>query len=220
MKRITVTKQIRDIIPSFNVLAYKFAIDVKESDELIKQKIEEYVIKYQNTPLEEVINLPFIKEGRDAYKKFGKDPSRYRLACESLLRRLSKHMGLYTINNAVDIGNILSIELNRSTAVLDYDKIQGDVIIRLGKASDEYFGIGRGKINIENIPTYVDEVSPFGSVTSDTERTSISNDTKNILLFIICFSDKALEEARNKAIEFYSKLGKVTNFEHIDVQYE
>ena len=58
--------------------------------------------------LEEVLNIPLIKEARDSYKKLGKDPSRYRLAVESLYRRLVKGYGLYRINNVVDAGNILS----------------------------------------------------------------------------------------------------------------
>ncbi len=220
MKTITIDKEITDIIPEFNIQAFKFSMDVKPSSNLILKKMDEYSLKYASISLEEVINLPRIKEGRDAYKKFKKDPSRYRLACESLLRRLSKNMGLYKINNAVDIGNLLSIELNRSTAVLDYDKIINDINVRLGKIDDEYYGIGRGKINIENIPVYVDDIGPFGSVTSDTMRTSITDETKNILLLIICFSNEEVEKAIDKAVEFYRDLGEVTNFERINVQYK
>ena len=43
--------------------------------------------------LADVLNIPLIKESRDGYKAFGKDPSRYRLVCESLLRRLVKGRG-------------------------------------------------------------------------------------------------------------------------------
>ncbi len=125
------------------------------------------------------------KDARDAYKAYGKDPSRYRLATESLYRRLSKGNKLYRINNVVDIGNILSLEFRKSVAVLDYDNIQGDINIRLGKSSDEYFGIGRGKLNIENIPLYEDSIGPFGSTTSDTERTMITNKTSKIAFAVI-----------------------------------
>ena len=218
--KVIVKKEILDKIPSYTVIAYKFSMDIKESDARIKDKVKEEEEKYQFLSLEELINLDVIKEGRDGYKKFGKDPSRYRLACESLLRRLVKKMGLYYINNAVDIGNILSIETKRPVAVLDFDKVKGDVTFRLGRIDDEYEGIGRGKINVENIPVYVDDISPFGSPTSDTLRTAITNNTKNILLFINCFSGRFVKECENMMEELYKDLGDVSTFEKIDVQYE
>ena len=216
-KKITISKEILDKLPEFSLFAYKFQMEVRESDERIRQKIDELDQFYQQKSLEEVINLECIKEGRDAYKKLGKDPSRYRIACESLLRRLSKGNGLYYINNAVDLGNVLSIELNRSTAVLDYDKVIGDVRIRIGKETDIYEGIGRGIINVTNIPLYCDEVSPFGSPTSDTLRTSVDENAKNILLFVICFSKKYIDECKEKAYTLFKELGDANNFEEIEV---
>ena len=141
--RITISKSILDTLPDFSIVALKMDVSAYETNSDIK---EEY------SSLEEVLNIPLIKNARDGYKKLGKDPSRYRLACESLLRRIVKGNDLYIINNLVDIGNILSIDFKRSTAVLDYDKIDGDIVIRKGLASDVYEGIGRGIINVENIP--------------------------------------------------------------------
>src|SRR5690554_5132571 len=120
---ITIKNELLQKLPSFNIVAYSMDVKLTTSDdteELIKtyeQKIsEEY-------SLAEVLNIPLIKAARDGYKALGKDPSRYRLACESLLRRIVKGNQIYRINNIVDIGNLLSIELFRSTAILDYDKI-------------------------------------------------------------------------------------------------
>ena len=206
--KLKVGKDILDLIPNYTVIAYKFNIDIKESDDNIFSEVKELEKQYENVSLEELINSEIIKEGRDGYKKFGKDPSRYRLACESLCRRLIKKLGLYYINNAVDIGNILSIKIQRPVAVLDYDKIVGDV------------GIGRGKINVENIPVYVDDISPFGSPTSDTLRTAITKDTKTILLFVNCFSDKYIEDCDQTIKDLYKKLGKVDTFERMSVEYE
>ncbi len=187
--KITIKKEIKEILPNFNV--YGFTMDVKvEDSSIIDNKIKELeTFINENYTLEQVLQIPSIKNARDSYKKLGKDPSRYRLACESLFRRLVKGNGLYRVNNAVDAGNVLSIELAKSTAVLDYDKLQGDIYIRIGTNDDIYYGIGRGLINVSNIPLYVDEVSPFGSPTSDTERTAITLDTKKILLMVICFDE-------------------------------
>lgn len=188
--KITISNRIKDITPNFNLGVMIADVQIYKNadlDQLINQLEREI---NESIDITDVVNLPIIKDGRDSYKKYGKDPSRYRLAAESLLRRLSKGNKLYRINNVVDTGNVLSIHLRKSIAVLDYNKIQGDVLIRLGKESDEYYGIGRGKINIENIPLYEDDLGPFGSGTSDTERTMITNQTTKILLFIVSFSGK------------------------------
>ena len=214
---VKIEKEILDKLPSFNIIAYKMDIDILSSD-IIEEEIKKYesMIKEEYS-LEEVLNIPLIKEARDSYKILGKDPSRYRLAVESLYRRLVKGYGLYRINNVVDAGNILSIEVARSTAILDYEKIVGDVTIRLGKETDEYYGIGRGLINVSNIPVYVDSISPFGSTTSDTERTMITNSTKTILVFVICFSDKEIKEDKLKTLDIFKKYANARNIEEIKV---
>lgn len=215
---ITIDKQLQDKLDYFDIIALKMDVEFQDS-----MKISELIEHYENKiseeySLEEVLNIPLIKEARDAYKKLGKDPSRYRLACESLLRRLVKGNGLYKINNLVDAGNILSIETNRSVAVLDYDKIVGDVLIRIGTTEDEYYGIGRGKINVSDIPLYCDEIGPFGSTTSDTERTAITESTKTILLFIICFGPSKIEEHKSFAISLFEKYANAQNIITIKVR--
>jgi DNA/RNA-binding domain of Phe-tRNA-synthetase-like protein len=188
MKQITVDPEIVNNTPNFHIGVLVMNVNVKPNSDM-DALIQEYETKINKTyDIKDVVNLDIIKDGRDAYKAYGKDPSRYRLAVESLYRRLVKGNTLYRINNVVDTGNILSLETRKSVAVLDYDKIEGDICIRLGRETDEYHGIGRGRLNIESIPVYEDLIGPFGSTTSDTERTMITSDTTTILVFIISFS--------------------------------
>lgn len=219
--KITIDRSILSQLPEFNIIALSMDVTYEENnifvEELIKKTEKKISEEYS---LEEVLNIPLIKEGRDGYKKLKKDPSRYRLACESLLRRLVKGNELYRINNLVDVGNILSIECKRSVAVLDYEKIKGNVKIRLGKSTDIYEGIGRGIINIENIPLYEDSIGPFGSTTSDTIRTSVTKDTKKILLFVVCFGKDNIEENKQMAIDLYTNYCYARNITFVDVKKE
>lgn len=188
--KITIDETIKKLTPQFEIGVFIADIQVFDNP-AINPLIQELETTLSTThTIEEVVTLDIIKDGRDAYKTYGKDPSRYRLATESLYRRIVKGNHLYRINNVVDLGNIISLQTRKSVAVLDYHKIKGDIIIRLGVEEDYYEGIGRGSLNITNIPLYEDEISPFGSTTSDTERTKITNDTSKILLFIISFSGK------------------------------
>lgn len=212
---IKIDPEITNLTPDFSIGVMTCSVETfknKELDTLINQ-IEQEIEK--TIDIKDVVNLPIIIDGRNAYKKYGKDPSRYRLATESLYRRLSKGNSLYRINNVVDLGNVLSIRTRKSVAVLDKEEINGeDVLIRLGRDSDEYIGIGRGPINISRIPLYEDETGPFGSVTSDTERTMIRDKTSEILLFLISFSGKDdLSNELEYAKEIYTKYANATNIE-------
>lgn len=212
--KITIKDEIRNTWAPFNMAVLEFSMNITKDDSLdeLIHSLEEDVNEKYN--IEDVIKIPRILDARNAYKAFGKDPSRYRLAVESLYRRLSKGNRLYRINNAVDLGNVLSIKTQKSIAVLDRDKIVGDIFIRIGRDTDEYYGIGRGKINIENIPLYEDEVGPFGSSTSDTERTMITNDTNKILLFIISYGGVSdLEEDIAYAKSLFTEYGHVERIE-------
>lgn len=190
-----------------------FDTEVTPTQESLKQEMEQLEKEMmEQLTLETLLKEPRIAAARAGYKALGKDPSRYRLSTEALLRRLIKGNGLYFVNNAVDIGNVLSARTQRSVAVLDEDKIQGDILIRIGQ-DEPYEGIGRGNINIENIPVYCDEVGPFGTPTSDTPRTRITEETKTILLFITSFNgtDGLLQDVE-LAKDLFSRFGQMTNF--------
>lgn len=190
MLSISIDSKLRETLNEYHTSALVMDIEIFDNtalDDEISRLEKDYNIAYN---IEDVVQLPKIKKARDGYKKLRKDPSRYRLAVESLIRRVVKGNSLYRINNVVDAGNVLSLQTQKSIAVLDFDKIDGDVVIRIGTEADEYHGIGRGKLNVSNIPLYCDSIGPFGSPTSDTERTMITKNTTKILLLIISFDGK------------------------------
>ncbi|MBQ1769400.1 MAG: phenylalanine--tRNA ligase beta subunit-related protein [Turicibacter sp.] len=213
MKQIRLDSQLKEKVPGYCVAVMSFDMSVMPTQEPLKEemnRLEQDIM--QQLTLETLLKEPRIAAARAGYKALGKDPSRYRLSCEALLRRLIKGNGLYFVNNAVDIGNVLSARTQRSVAVLDEDKIQGDVLIRIGQ-DEPYEGIGRGAINIENIPVYCDELGPFGTPTSDTPRTRITETTKTILLFITSFNgtDGLLQDVE-LAKDLFTRFGEMKNF--------
>lgn len=211
---LTINKSLKDKLPDFNVIAYHItfndSFDVmnksNEIDLLLSSLYSEYQAKYN---YEEIPTIPKLKETRDGYKTLGKDPSHTRPACEALLRRVIKNNPLYRLGDVIDIGNILSIKTQRSVCVVDYKKLVGDVEIRIGNIDDSYNGIGRGIINVSNIPLYVDSVGPFGCPTSDTLRTVVDKSTHEILVMIICFSSKDLTTDEECLINLYKKYTSV-----------
>lgn len=213
--KLTISKQLQEKLPLFNIIAYTMDVDNQTTEE-VTLLLEQTINDYQNIcELKDVVNYGKIKNARDGYKKLGKDPSHTRLACEALLRRVIKNKSLYRINDIVDLGNILSIMTQRSICVADKDKVIGDIHIRIGTKEDIYETINRGILNVENIPLYTDEISFFGNPTSDTPRTMISEQTKSILVMMICFDHEDLEKDQDLLIELYQKYANARNIQEV-----
>lgn len=131
--------------------------------------------------LPDINKIPPIAATRQAYKRFGKDPNRYRPSQEQLMRRIVKGLGLYYVDSLVDAGNIVSMITGSSLGVFDRDKIEGDILrVGVGKNEEPYIGIGRGPLNIEGLPVIRDSIGGIGTPTSDHERTKVSPETKRI----------------------------------------
>lgn len=125
---------------------------------------------------------------RRLFKSVGIDPSRYRPSAEALVRRIVKGQGLYHINCIVDINNICSIESLFPLGAYDRERIQGDVTIRLGRSDEAYQGIGR-EINIAGKLASADGQGAFGSPIADSDRTKITEATRNVLVLLYAPQD-------------------------------
>lgn len=186
MIHFIIEKEFKEACPHFRGVAI-FA-DITNSL-LSKSLWEEINLTTQNLrqeyTTEDIKLLNPIKATRALYRTLGKDPSRYRPSAEALLRRILQSKALYQINTAADLINLASMEHGYSIGGFDLDKIQGDCIsLGVGKKEEPYEGIGRGTLNIENMPVYRDAAGGFGTPTSDHERTKLNISTKNLLAIV------------------------------------
>ena len=155
----------------------------------------------------DIKDLPNIANSRIAYKKLGQDPSRYRLSAEALLRRVVKGKGIYQINNAVDLLNLVSMKSGYSIGGYDADKIEGDAVFGIGELNEPYEAIGKGQFNIHKLPTFRDAKGAFGTPTSDSVRTMVRPDTQRFLMVLIDYAgsgelDYWMQETVNLLKEF------------------
>lgn len=126
-----------------------------------------------------------VRETREAYRRAGIDPSRYRPSCEQLARRLLQGKDLFRVGLAVDLGNLVSLRTGCSVGVIDADKVEGKkIVLGLGRDEEPYEAIGRGQLHILNMPVYRDAVGAFATPTSDSVRTSITLSTHSLLILI------------------------------------
>ena len=117
------------------------------------------------------------------------------------MRRVLQKKGIYKINNIVEINNLISLKSGFSVGSYNIKNIQAPIVLKVGEEGEKYKGIGKEIINIENLPVLSDDISAFGSPTSDSQRAMITNYANEIVMFIYSFSGK--DEVLN-----YLKYGK------------
>jgi DNA/RNA-binding domain of Phe-tRNA-synthetase-like protein len=102
---------------------------------------EQAVVKARvgSTPLSE---LPSLAAWRAAFRAFGVDPTQYRSAAESLLRRLTKQGDILNINTLVDIGNLVSIRYGLPVAVFDLAQIVGGITVHFARGDEPFSDLG------------------------------------------------------------------------------
>ena len=187
-----------------------------EPDERLWQEIadEEKAVR-ETVKLEQINKWLPIQATRQAYKRLGKDPNRYRPSSEALRRRILRELPLYKVDTLVDLINLVSIRSGYSIGGFDADKIAGgSLVLGVGREGEIYHGIGRGELNIAGLPVYRDAVGGVGTPTSDEERTKIGLDTTHLLMIINGYSGlEGLEAAGKYAVGLLSKYVSAINME-------
>jgi DNA/RNA-binding domain of Phe-tRNA-synthetase-like protein len=214
MQVVKIATTLSARVPNIKLSCIECDIHFQEKNEELWNEIIQKV-KTLNTELkvEQISQLPAIAASRKAYKLCGKDPARYRLSAEALLRRVLKRNEIYQVNNVVDLLNLVSISTGISIGGYDADKIRGQVEFDIGKNNEPYQGIGRGDLNIEFMPVFRDDIGAFGTPTSDSVRTSVTPETKRFLMIIIDYGASSLSSATKMAVELLTKYAQATNIE-------
>lgn len=199
---IQVSSALCDLIPGFSVgiIQYK-DIQVGKSPQMLKGRLQIFQESIYFDLLEKnVTDLEGIKEWRSIFKTTGKDPNRYRHSAEALYRRVAKQNYLQSIHSAIDLNNFFSLEYQIPIGVYDSDKLLGNVTIKIGEENEEYTGLNGRTNNLANLIISADEQGPFGSPFVDSERSSVTEETKNALQ-IVYLRPSSSPESKQKMTE-------------------
>lgn len=189
MITIQVSDEIRERCPEFVGAAVFADVDNSQFSSELWQEIDSFIDDYRNRyTIDSIKQMPSIEATRTAYRRCGKDPSRYRPSGEALVRRTLQGKELYRVNTLVDLINLASIAYGYSIGGFDADKIVPDshlsLTLGIGREGEPYEGIGRGPFNIAGLPVYRDALGGIGTPTSDHERTKLSLDTTHLLTIV------------------------------------
>lgn len=198
MYTISISQEIKEACPVFAGAAVYATVRNTSYSEGLWREINAFTEQLTSTTqMEDIKRQPVIAATREAYKRCGKDPGRYRPSAEALRRRLMRGIPLYQIDTLVDLINLVSLRTGHSIGGFDADKIQGTCLeLGIGKAGESFEGIGRGVLNIEGLPVYRDSFGGIGTPTSDHERTKMDVNTTHILAIVNGYNGKeGLKEA-------------------------
>jgi DNA/RNA-binding domain of Phe-tRNA-synthetase-like protein len=171
---------------------------IADRDRLVQHWVTHYAGKHP-------ADIPGVAETRALFHQLNIDPTKQRPSSEALLRRVLQGRGLPTVNPAVDVCNLCSLEHQLPLGLYDSTRIQGMIHARVGRPGEGYPGIRKQRVNLEGRLLLADDEGPFGAPTSDSSRTSVTEATKNIIVVLFCPAERASSPI-SSALEVLSDL--------------
>ncbi|MEM1823418.1 MAG: phenylalanine--tRNA ligase beta subunit-related protein [Candidatus Hadarchaeales archaeon] len=211
--RLHIEKKLQEDFPEISVLVREITgVLVKNRDEqleIFKQKVFDKLRKTYF--IEDVKNLPVIRQYRSFYWRLGIDPTKTRPAGEALLRRILLGKDLPTINTLVDAYNLASAETGVAISALDREKIKGELVLRYSRVGELFFGMGMSASMLLDggRPIICDDekvvaLYPY----RDSELTKITEETtKAVLIFcgVPGIENRFLQEVAEKTITYIKR---------------
>ncbi len=189
--KIEIDKQLFSVYPEIRLGLLHFQAEVKEPVPAFWEYMNSEILPGVRSAIEgkEWNEIPGIKGSRAAYKAFGRNPGRYRVSSEALIRRVRRGDELYHVNSVVDVNNLISVTSGLSVGSYDLAKLHGTVTLRKAEKGEGYTGIGKDFLDLENLLVLADDDGIFGSSMSDSTRAMVTESTKDILAVIYCFEN-------------------------------
>ena len=212
---VSIDPALYAVYPEIRLGCLRFTAEVKAPDERFWAEMEETYLPQVRAAIEgrSWSEIPGIRGSRLMYKAFGRNPGRYRVSSEALIRRVRRSDPLYRINSVVDVNNLISVQSGLSVGSYDLEKVQGSIVMRRGAAGETYPGIGKDAIDLENLLVLTDELGAFGSSMSDSTRSMVTLESRDILVVLHCFENDldlpALLEETESAFERYANAQNV-----------
>ncbi len=181
-----------------------------------KAKVSSLIKKYKDYDIKAD---PVIEGFYKLHQEVGVPRRKNLPASENLIRLLTKRETLISINKAVDIYNILSIESKLCLGAHDIDKVDGNVTLKITDGTEKFLPLGSEELK----PVKAGEYS-FVDDNNDVvcwldirqvDKTKVTEDSKNVLYLIIGnkeTKDEELEKVTNDLISLTTKFasGKAT----------
>jgi len=151
-----------------------------------------------DTPLSD---LPSLSAWRRVFSGFGVKPTQYRSAAEALLRRLTKHGDIPSLNALVDLGNLVSIRYALPVAVFDLAATTGAITVALAQGTERFTPLGETGVEHPE-PGEVIFVDEAGLVSArrwcwrQSDQSAARDTTRDALITVEGHHDRATADVR------------------------
>ncbi len=181
-----------------------------------KEKVAGLIEKYKDYDIK---SDPIIEGFYELHQEVGVPRRKNLPASENLIRLLTKREDLISINKAVDIYNILSIESKLCLGAHDIDKVDGNVTLKITDGTEKFLPLGSEELKPvkEGEYSFVDDNNDVVCWLDirQVDKTKVTEDSKNVLYLIIGnkeTKDEDLEKVTNDLILLTTKFasGKAT----------
>jgi len=183
MIELTIDPQIHAAAPGLVLGCVRATVRTEPGSDALWAEMQRAAEEAAADPAEPAAR-PAIAATRELYRRLGKDPSRYRGSPEALLRRARSGKELYRIHNVVDVINLVSLRTLLPIGLYDAAKLRPPLLLRRGADGEAYDGIGKEQLNLDGLPVLADAEGPFGSPTSDSRRTMVTDATSEVLAVV------------------------------------
>ena len=136
-RTINIDPAFLSVYPEIRLGCLHFTAEVKASSDVFGDYLDHEILPAVKNDIEgkEWSKVTGVRGSRAAYKAFGRNPGRYRVSSEALLRRVQRGDELYHVNSVVDVNNLISVESGLSVGSYDLEQLQGDIVFRKAEAS-------------------------------------------------------------------------------------
>ena len=179
-----------------------------------KEKVQELITKYKDYDIK---NDCVIEGFYELHTSVGVPRRKNLPASENLIKLLTKREELVSINKAVDIYNILSIESKLCLGAHDIDKVSGNVSLKITDGTEKFLPLGSEELKPINPGEYsfVDDDNDVICWLDirQVDKTKVTESSKNVLYLIIGNKetpDEDLEKVTNDLIELTTKFASGT----------
>ena len=97
------------------------------------------------------------------------------------------------VNLAVDVCNLCSLEHQLPLGLYDREVVRGTLHVRVGRENESYPGIRKQRVHLAGRLLLADDEGPFGAPTSDSTRTAVSPETRQLLVVLFCPIERAVQ---------------------------
>ncbi|OGV27717.1 MAG: hypothetical protein A3F18_00595 [Legionellales bacterium RIFCSPHIGHO2_12_FULL_37_14] len=104
------------------------------------------IVRSNNITAENYASHSDIKSWRDVYVQMGLKPKERPSSLEALIKRIVKGQSIWNISSVVDIYNCISATHMLPMGGYDLSKIEGDIELRFGNETDEFYSLGSAPV--------------------------------------------------------------------------